>query len=180
MGLRGTIQRLRHRHVPRLLVQPAATPPLSHQVWGRRLSLCAPGARSKAGGEHPSGSTQKASLVRTPSARTSAFQTLSRMRLLGDGKHGLVERIQTFRCQACRTTFTARRHTPLSRLKTPSQQIAMVLTALAEGLDPSEAWRVFGSRQATISSLSDSRGLVRTDLARAFLLPSAAPTPPTG
>ena len=32
--------------------------------------------------------------------------------LVGDGKHGLVERIQTFRCQACRTTFTARRHTP--------------------------------------------------------------------
>ncbi len=74
------------------------------------------------------------------------------MRLFGDGKHGLVERIQTFRCQACRTTFTARRHTPLYRLKTPSQQIAMVLTALVEGLDPSAAERVFGYRQATIST----------------------------
>jgi transposase-like protein len=68
--------------------------------------------------------------------------------LVGDGKHGLVERIQTLRCQACWTTFTARRHTPLYRLKTPSQQIAMVLTALAEGLDPSAAERVFGYRQA--------------------------------
>ena len=70
--------------------------------------------------------------------------------LVGDGKHGQAERIQTFRCQACRTTFTARRHTPLYRLKTPSQQIARVLSALAEGLDPSAAERVFGFRQTTI------------------------------
>jgi hypothetical protein len=46
--------------------------------------------------------------------------------LVGDGKHGHAEQIQTFRCQACHTTFTARRHTPLYRLKTPSQQIGMV------------------------------------------------------
>jgi transposase-like protein len=72
--------------------------------------------------------------------------------LVGDGKHGRAERIQTFRCQACRTTFSARRDTPLYRLKTPSQQIAMVLSALAEGLDPSAASRVFGYRQATITA----------------------------
>jgi hypothetical protein len=72
--------------------------------------------------------------------------------LVGDGKHGHAERIQTFRCQACRTTFSARRHTPLYRLKTPSHQIAMVLCALAEGLDPSAAERVFGYRQATITT----------------------------
>jgi transposase-like protein len=77
--------------------------------------------------------------------------------LVGDGKHGQGERIQTFRCQACRTTFTARYHTPLYRLKTPSHQIAVVLAALAEGLDPSEALRIFGYRQATITSLSHSR-----------------------
>jgi hypothetical protein len=40
--------------------------------------------------------------------------------LVGDGKHGQAEQIQTFRCQACRTTFSARRNTPLYRLKTPS------------------------------------------------------------
>ncbi len=40
--------------------------------------------------------------------------------LLGDGKHGRAEPIQTFRCQECRTTFSARRNTPLYRLKTPS------------------------------------------------------------
>jgi IS1 family transposase len=70
--------------------------------------------------------------------------------LVSDGKHGQAERIQTFRCQACHTTFSARRNTPLYRLKTPSHQIAMVLSALAEGLDPSAAERVFGYRQATI------------------------------
>ena len=49
--------------------------------------------------------------------------------LVGDGKHGRAERIQTFRCQACHTTFSARRDTPLYRLKTPSHQVAMVLSA---------------------------------------------------
>ena len=72
--------------------------------------------------------------------------------LVGDGKHGHAEQIQTFRCQACRTTFSARRDTPLYRLKTPSQQVAMVLSALAEGLDPSAAERVFGFRQTTITT----------------------------
>jgi hypothetical protein len=49
--------------------------------------------------------------------------------LVGDGKHGQAEQIQTFRCQACRTTFTSRRYTPLYRLKTPSHQVALVLSA---------------------------------------------------
>jgi hypothetical protein len=71
--------------------------------------------------------------------------------LVGDGKHGHAEHIQTFRCQACRTTFTSRRNTPLYRLKTPAHQVAMVLSALAEGLDPSAAERVFGFRQGTIT-----------------------------
>ena len=66
--------------------------------------------------------------------------------LVGDGKHGSAERIQTFRCQACHTTFTARRHAALYRLKTPSHHIAVVLSALAEGLDSSAAERVFGFR----------------------------------
>jgi len=71
--------------------------------------------------------------------------------LVGDGKHGQAESIQTFRCQKCRTTFSARRDTPLYRLKTPSQQVAVVLSALAEGLDPSAASRVFCFRQSTIT-----------------------------
>ncbi len=40
--------------------------------------------------------------------------------LVGDGTHGKHESIQSFRCQACKTTFTSRRDTPLYRLKTPS------------------------------------------------------------
>jgi transposase-like protein len=88
--------------------------------------------------------------------------------VVGDGKHAHGERIQTFRCQACRTTFSARRHTPVYRLKTPSRQVAMVLTARACGLDPSEAWRVFGSRQATIITWLTRGFRARTNLARAF------------
>jgi transposase-like protein/IS1 family transposase len=71
--------------------------------------------------------------------------------LVGDGRHGKHERIQSFRCQACGTTFSARRHTALYRLKTPSDRIAEVLTALAEGLDVAAATRVFGHRHATIT-----------------------------
>src|SRR5512133_972749 len=74
------------------------------------------------------------------------------MRLLGDGVRGRAERIQRFRCQACRTTFSARLHTPLYRLKTPSHRVALVLSALVEGLDLSAAERVFGIRHATITN----------------------------
>ena len=70
--------------------------------------------------------------------------------LVGDGRHGQAEQIQTFRCQACRTTFSARRDTSLYRLKTPSQQIARVLSILSEGLDPAAAGRVFSYRRDTI------------------------------
>jgi transposase-like protein len=71
--------------------------------------------------------------------------------LVGDGKEGKAERIQTFRCQACGVTFSARRHTPLYRLKIPAQRVAEVLTALAEGLDVASAMRVFGHSEGTIS-----------------------------
>lgn len=72
--------------------------------------------------------------------------------LVGDGAHGKTERIQTFRCQACGSTFSARRDTPLYRLKTPSRRVGEVLTALAEGLDVAAAGRVFGHRDATIAA----------------------------
>jgi IS1 family transposase len=72
--------------------------------------------------------------------------------LVGDGTHGQCERIQTLRCQACGTTFSTRCNTPLYRLKTASQRVAEVLTALAEGLSVSAAVRVFGHRHATITT----------------------------
>ncbi len=71
---------------------------------------------------------------------------------VGDGTHGQRERIPTFRCQACGTTFTSRRDTPLYRLKTPSMRIAEVLCALAEGLTVAAAVRVFGHSEGTIST----------------------------
>ena len=71
--------------------------------------------------------------------------------LVGDGAHGRCERIQTLRCQACKTTFSTRRDTPLYRLKTASWRVGEVLSALAEGLDSAAAVRVFGHRHATIT-----------------------------
>jgi transposase-like protein len=97
--------------------------------------------------------------------------------LVGDGKHGRAEQIQTFRGPACRTTFSARRDTPLYRLKTPSQQIAMVLSARACGLDPSAASRVFGYRQATITTwLSRAGSHAQTLHKRSHLAPSSSRT----
>jgi IS1 family transposase len=72
--------------------------------------------------------------------------------LVGDGVEGKIERIQTLRCQACTTTFSTRRDTPLYRLKTASHRVAEVLSALSEGLDVSAAVRVFGHRHATITT----------------------------
>jgi transposase-like protein len=72
--------------------------------------------------------------------------------LVGDGAEGKAERIQTLRCQACTTTFSTRRDTPLYRLKTASHRVAQVLSALSEGLDLSAAARVFGHRQVTITT----------------------------
>jgi IS1 family transposase/transposase-like protein len=71
--------------------------------------------------------------------------------IVSDGSSGKAEQIQRWRCQACQTTFSARLHTPMYRLKTPSPQVAVVLSALAEGLDICAAERVFGVRQATIA-----------------------------
>ncbi len=86
---------------------------------------------------------------------TCAYYRLTDARvhaLVGDGTHGKLERIQTFRCQACGATFSARRHTPLYRIKTPAHRVGQVLTALAEGLNVSGAVRVFGHRHATITT----------------------------
>jgi IS1 family transposase/transposase-like protein len=69
--------------------------------------------------------------------------------LVGDGSDGKCEPIQSLRCQACGRTFSARRDTPLYRLKTASVRVAEVLTALSEGLDIAAAVRVFGHRHAT-------------------------------
>ena len=119
--------------------------------------------------------------IPTESAPTLALPMLTSTRLFGDGKHGQTECIQTFRCQACYSTFSARRNTPLYRLRTSSHQVAVVLSALAEGFDPSDAERVFGFRQATITTWLSRAGEHAHTLHERFFfhlqLPHRGPAP---
>ena len=83
--------------------------------------------------------------------------------LVGDGKHGQAELIQTFRCQACRTTFTARRNTALYRLKTPSYQVAMVrITLWPKGWTRSRGLASFRLSTSHHHHLVDARRLACT------------------
>src|SRR6266436_4351605 len=123
---------------PQTIAPPVVSPPLPRRAESRR------GAPKRVNTEGFACPNQKCLYFGITDDQIHA--------LVGDGKHGQAEQIRTFRGPACRTTFTARRDTPLYRLKTPSQQVGMVLSALAEGLDPSAAERVFGYRQATITT----------------------------
>src|SRR5215813_7312650 len=100
--------------------------------------------------------------------------------LVGDGKHGQVEQIQTLRCQACRTTFTSRRNTPLYRLKTPSHQVAMVLSSAFRRAGPIGGRTSLRLPAGHHHHVADARGLARSDVTQAVLLPSAPPTPAAG
>ena len=70
--------------------------------------------------------------------------------LVGYGGHGQRTFIQDICGQACGRTVTSRRHTPLYRLKTASATVAQVLHAIAEGLRPCAAARVFPLREASV------------------------------
>jgi hypothetical protein len=52
---RTTLHRLRHRLAAQTIAPPVVSSPLPRRVWSQHLLLCAPGARSKAAGEHLSG-----------------------------------------------------------------------------------------------------------------------------
>ena len=67
---RSTLHRLLKPRSP-TIAPPVVSPPLPHWGQGQQLLLYAPGARSKAGGEHRSEYTPRASLVPTSSACTS-------------------------------------------------------------------------------------------------------------
>jgi len=56
----------------------------------------------------------------------------------------------------------------------------MVLAVLAEGLDASAAERIFGYRQATITTWLTRAARARSVLARALFPPSLGPASPTG
>ena len=84
--------------------------------------------------------------------------------LVGCGGHGCQEYIQNLKCQACRSKFSVRYGTVLYRLKTPSQRVGEVLSALAEGLSVGAAVRVFGHGEFTIRSWLTRAGLHATSL----------------
>ncbi len=100
--------------------------------------------------------------------------------LVGDGKHGHAERIQTLRCQSCRTTFTARHHTPLYRLKPPSQQVAVVLTALGSWAGSFRSSAGLRLPPCHHHHLAITRWRARSDFARALFLQPPAPAPAVG
>jgi hypothetical protein len=137
-----------------MIAPPVVSLPLPRRVSSQRLRMSRPWREVKSRRGAPKRVNTEGFACPNPQCRYFGNTDASLHALVGDGKHGRTEPIQTFRCQACRTTFSARRDTPLYRLKTPSYHVAMVLAALAEGLDPSAAERVFGFRQATITSLS--------------------------
>jgi hypothetical protein len=106
---------------------------------------------------------------------------LASMRLFGDGKPGPASQIGDLSRSCLPHHVECSTRDSLLPVETPlAADRRGADHALAEGLDPSEAERVFGFRQATSTSLSHSRWETGTDLARAVLLPSLAPSPPLG
>jgi transposase-like protein len=78
--------------------------------------------------------------------------------LVGNGKRGIKDDIQLFRCQWCSKDFTCRRNTPLYYLKTASDRIEMVLWLMAEGVDISVMVRYTGHAESTISRWLERMG----------------------
>jgi len=68
----------------------------------------------------------------------------------GNGRRGK-QHILYLKCQACGGCRTSRYGTSLYWLKTPLARIAMVMTALSEGVDISAASRIFGHHHTTIT-----------------------------
>jgi hypothetical protein len=102
------------------------SPPLPRRVEGQRLRMSRPWREVKSRRGAPKRIDTAGFACPNRLCPSFGITEAHIHALVGDGKHGKAERIQTFRCQACHTTFSARRDTPLSRLKTPSQQIAVV------------------------------------------------------
>jgi IS1 family transposase/transposase-like protein len=79
--------------------------------------------------------------------------------LVANGHHGKNQPVEDLKCQLCGTKITIRRNTPLFRLKTPPQKVALVLALVAEGLTVAAASFVFGIREATIATWLTRAGL---------------------
>jgi len=67
------------------------------------------------------------------------------------GVRGKTDTIRRWKCQACGKTVSERKFTPLYRLKTAPICIGLVMSLLANGLDPSATAHVFHHDHWTIS-----------------------------
>ncbi|MBK8905321.1 MAG: transposase [Anaerolineaceae bacterium] len=71
--------------------------------------------------------------------------------LVSNGRRGQQQMLDYLKCQSCGGCRTSRYGTPLYWLKTPLSRIAMVMTAMSEGVDISAARHIFGHHQTTIT-----------------------------
>ena len=78
--------------------------------------------------------------------------------LVSDGYRGVNKDILYLRCQCCGKRKTSRAGTPMYRIKTSLHRVAMVMTALSEGVDISAASRIFGHHHTTISRWLERTG----------------------
>jgi hypothetical protein len=143
-------------HVCPMPARSAASP----QRPGRAPSRCAlpslPGVRSKAGAVRPNASIRRASPVRTtavPISRTPmhTYMPWLAMALMGSTSGSSPCAVKPAAPPSARVAGTLW-VTPLYQLKTPSQRVGEVLTAVAEGLSVSAAVRVFGHSAGTITT----------------------------
>jgi hypothetical protein len=118
---RTTLPRLRHRPAAQTMAPPVDSPPLPRRVQGLRLRMSRPWPEVKSRRGAPKRRDTEGFACPNPQCASFGITDAHIHALVGDGKHGRPERIQTLRCQACQTTFTSRRNTPFFRLKTPSR-----------------------------------------------------------
>jgi len=70
--------------------------------------------------------------------------------IVSDGVRGKTDRIRRWRCQACGTTVTERKHTALYQLKTRPAAICRAMELLANGMDASAVARTERRDERTI------------------------------
>jgi transposase-like protein/IS1 family transposase len=78
--------------------------------------------------------------------------------VVGNGKRGQRQDIQSWKCQACQKKFTSRLHTPLYRLKTAPEKVTLVLMLLANGCDLSVLVRCTPHAEATVTRWLERMG----------------------